>query len=278
MQPPGGSVFPAARSAVYSLQSPRRPRLTPRPLGSNPKATDTMICALCLSDKPLANSHVIPETVYRPTYDAKHRAEEMSTKSRRFIQKGYREKLLCLECEGRLSKYEKYFADTWFGKNGLPEYVQGEGVVLKALDYRPFKLFHLSILWRGSVSRLRQFADVSLGKHEEIIRTAIINDDPGPELRYPFFAAVLVEEPSGKVRDELIVSPIAKRLRAHRVYFFTFAGCCWFYVVSGHPIEPHLRPFILRSSGQLRLRRWHWLDHKPYVQVVQAYFNSAGAR
>lgn len=48
---------------------------------------------------------------------------------------------------------------------------EGKLVHLTGLEYSPFKLFALSVLWRAGVSSLKDFEQVSLGPHE-IKRTA----------------------------------------------------------------------------------------------------------
>jgi hypothetical protein len=70
-----------------------------------------MICKLCHSEAELQNSHVISEFQYKPLYDAKHRFHVISInpeQKERFEQKGFREKLLCLPCETKLSRWEAY--------------------------------------------------------------------------------------------------------------------------------------------------------------------------
>ncbi len=54
-----------------------------------------MSCRLCKNDKPLQNSHVIPEFLYGPSYDAKHRigVVRVGLPGRRLRQKGIREPL-----------------------------------------------------------------------------------------------------------------------------------------------------------------------------------------
>jgi len=61
-----------------------------------------MVCPLCQKEKPLVQSHVIPEFLYRPLYDEKHRAIEakLVPKGFNYLQKAYREPLPCSECEG----------------------------------------------------------------------------------------------------------------------------------------------------------------------------------
>lgn len=60
-----------------------------------------------------------------------------------------------------------------------PGLVAGKILLLTNLPYRPLKLFRLSLLWRMSVSSLREFALVKLGPHEERIRQMLLQDDPG---------------------------------------------------------------------------------------------------
>jgi len=70
-----------------------------------------MSCALCQSESPLQNSHIIPEFFYKQLYDNIHRfhiVSNQSSKPERFGQKGFREKLLCSSCEQKIARWEKY--------------------------------------------------------------------------------------------------------------------------------------------------------------------------
>ena len=61
-----------------------------------------MKCRLCLKEKPIQNSHIIPEFLYKPLYDNLHRFKSLSTLPEikiEYKQKGIREKLLCRDCE-----------------------------------------------------------------------------------------------------------------------------------------------------------------------------------
>src|SRR5439155_837633 len=75
---------------------------------------------------------------------------------------------------------------------GLPKVPRFEQGAITGLDYRPFKLCLLSILWRASIAKQALFSHVQLGsKHERTIRQMLIEDDPGPEDLYPIAADVL---------------------------------------------------------------------------------------
>ena len=73
-------------------------------------------CGLCREPSVLQKSHVLPEWGYGPLYDDKHRMIALrsggsQSASADYMQKGIRERLLCEQCETRLSRYEKYARD-----------------------------------------------------------------------------------------------------------------------------------------------------------------------
>jgi len=97
------------------------------------------ICRLCLHESELRNSHIIPEFVYKPIYDEKHRfdviarAKEIRNDEK---QKGLREHLLCQSCETKLSQHERYVS--LFLDSGLDvmQKKYGDYVKLEGVDYK----------------------------------------------------------------------------------------------------------------------------------------------
>ena len=115
-----------------------------------------MSCALCKSNAPLQNSHIIPEFFYTQVYDAIHRFQVIPTdlsKSEKFEQKGVREKLLCKLCEQKIGRWEKYTKETFGDGIGIKIEQTRKTLKLSNLDYRKFRLFLLSLLWRMGVSK-----------------------------------------------------------------------------------------------------------------------------
>lgn len=189
-------------------------------------------------------------------YDSKHRANELTIEpfENKFIQKGYRENLLCEDCEGVINKYETYFAKTWYQQKKLPDKIENNHTILSGLDYLNFKLFHLSIMWRASISTRDEFKNVDLiPRHQERLRKMVLNNDPGREDRYSFFAIVLTDK-DNQVVHEAIMEPVNSKYAGHRIYVFIFAGCCWYYFVSNHSMAEHLR-YCFSKSGNLFLVR-----------------------
>ena len=101
------------------------------------------------------------------------------------MHKGFYEKLFCRECEDVLKKYEDY------GKHILYDNIKPNIRRLKSAintddyDYKLFKLFILSLLWRSSVATLSMFNSIRLGKYEEYLRKVLIDEIEIPVNDFP---------------------------------------------------------------------------------------------
>jgi hypothetical protein len=174
----------------------------------------------------------------------------------RYIQKGFREKLLCADCEGLLAnRYEAYFAKLWYIQKPLPPSTNLARIELGGIDYSLFKLFHLSILWRASVSSLGPFARVQLGPHSERIRTMLLNEDPGLPSEYQILGAIVLFPGTREVLEGVISSPTAHRYQGRRIYTFLFGGCVWNYVEGSRPIQSLAQAALSPTGTMIMLVR-----------------------
>ena len=146
------------------------------------------ICRLCRKLATLRHSHILPEFFYSSVYDDLHRTMLVSSSEKeKLIQKGVREYLLCQECETKLSRYEGYAIKVIQNIQNFEHDSNGSFIFSNDIDYKPLKLFQLSILWRGSVSTNQMFANVNLGKHEERVRMMLAQENPGKAADYGCF-------------------------------------------------------------------------------------------
>lgn len=235
-------------------------------------------CRLCLREDHLRRSHIVPEWCYKPAYDDKHRARVKSTllskRQRpkwevRWLQKGWRERLLCDNCEQLIGRWEERFARFWRGWTGCDEWCEpkiakerGDSCLIKNLEYEWFKLFHLSVLWRGSVSQREEFASISLGPYEEKVRRMLLSSDPSPVESFPLFGTLLLGEDGSLRRTRgLMMSPERQRYFGAQLYFWIYGGCEWLYAVTddvgrlGEPLAAVMRALAARP-GKSELRLW----------------------
>lgn len=220
-------------------------------------------CKLCLNPAKLCQSHIIPEFCYKLIYDNKHRAVVVNPKNpsdQGYAQKGVRSKLLCVDCECLINDcYEKPFKAYWYDEDALAPFRAGEDAgCLVNIDYSSFKLFHLSVLFRASVSDHPNYHEVDLDPHEDNIRQMVLNQDPGEEWRYPIMCSI-VEGAKGDVWDKLVGIARRIKLTGHWGYYFTFAGAQWTYIVSSHPLK-QFENIRLTQQGCLPVAKLPWKE------------------
>lgn len=229
------------------------------------------ICKLCLNPAKLCKSHIIPEFWYTAIYDEKHRVVVVNPKDisdQGYAQKGVRSKLLCRDCESLLNiRYEKPFKAYWYDGDVLAPFHAGQDEkVLTGINYSSFKLFHLSVLFRASVSDHPNYREVDLGPHEDVIRQMLLDQDPGEEWQY-LIACSVVEGANGEVWDQLVGLARRMKLDGQWLYHFTFAGCQWLYLVSSHPSKA-LEGLTLTQQGRLPVAKLPWkeIEHPDHAR------------
>jgi hypothetical protein len=230
------------------------------------------ICKLCLKEDFLCESHIIPEYFFKGMYDEKHRALELGTGpyEESYIRKGFYDRLLCVSCEAYLnSEFETYAIGVW--QNQFPGEDHGIGYQLLGLDYMRFKLFHLSVLWRASVSKRDIFRNVNLGPHEEIIRKMILEKDPGRDDQYTFFGNFQTLE--GNSLAYTAEPGPARTEDGHSIYVFDFGSCVWRYFVSSHPLGK-VKDYCFNSKGRLLLPKTDIKNDRRLLRIIKAARNS----
>jgi hypothetical protein len=220
-------------------------------------------CALCGESATLRNSHIFPEFLYRELYGDKRQMFGIHGRGRdgyRPLQKGLRDRLLCDACEQHLNDhFEKPFL-RWYEAQSLPENWREEERRLVPVAYGPFKLFHLSILFRAGVSSLATFREVRLGaRHEGRLRHMLLHRDAGRPDEYGIRGSIIIDTES-RQPFPLITRPQKVRLHAHTFYGMAYANVDWWIRVSSHR-EFGTDPDLLTDGGMMPLvaKDWHRL-------------------
>ncbi len=209
-----------------------------------------MRCQLCHQESALRNSHIIPEFQYKPLYDNKHRFYVISTdpnQKQKFEQKGFREELLCDTCEGVFSRWEGYakkviFDDTVYLVERTDHYMR-----LGGIDYLPFKLYLMSLIWRMGISTLEIFSAVKLGPHQERLRLMLLAGDPGPPDLYPTVLTGLLLE--GEYQPDWILPPDKLKMDGHHTYRTVISGILFTFFITSRPFEFDMSQAAINTEG-----------------------------
>ncbi len=183
------------------------------------------LCKLCGQRAELCESHIVPEFLYTPLYDGKHRTIRASGDfiEKKVIQKGLRERLLCPECEGRIGEIERRVSAGWELPSPLPE----PSYAIRICGYGDLKLFLLSVVWRASISTLPEFEDVSLGRFEDEIRRRVGAQTPGPSTEFPVNGRLLRSPVDQSLCGWVITSPVVTHHGPFDGWLFIFGGLAW---------------------------------------------------
>jgi len=182
------------------------------------------ICKLCSQNKKLCKSHIIPEWCYANCYDENHsfiqfNGNKDAYNSTKF--KGIYDKLLCKSCEVIIQQYEDY------GKCLIDQtkvQITDNGFVKKNYNYKKFKLFILSILWRASISSRPEYKQVHLGKYEKQIKDLLLSNSITEESYFPVLLSYVFN--GEKPAKGVFVEPSRRKMKNNQktLYLFLIDG------------------------------------------------------
>jgi len=143
-----------------------------------------MICRLCLQQKKLVKAHIIPKWVFKNLYPSPKNIDGrlimVDTKTPYSKRKPigiYDNSILCKECDREIGKYDDYakkiFLDTQLKNHAS---LKEAYLIQNIKDIPKIKLFFVSLLWRASVSGLKEFKKINLGNYENKFRKILFNN------------------------------------------------------------------------------------------------------
>lgn len=234
------------------------------------------ICKLCLKDKQLiSTSHIIPDFMYQDLYDDKHKLHVFNLHE--IIQgKGHIKKpstgeyeggILCESCDNKLlgGIYEDYVSkvmhadkiseDLRVSVTHCKDQYGVEFSKCNNLDYKKYKIFLLSILWRAHISSRPSFKEINLGPHADMLRKMIYEGDPGRPEDYAIFIKTFINDPNASTDVIMIPQFKQKKTDGHRVFEFLIGGFIYrFYVNSkSHKIPDYVLQATIKPNNEMKI-------------------------
>ncbi len=211
-------------------------------------------CRLCGLEKRLVDAHIIPDFMYHELYDENHWLYKVvlgnPIEHSKIPTGEYDPNILCEDCDvGRIGQFEDYAAKVYTTGAGIEStniHCKDINVTIthtKNIDYKKFKLFLLSILWRSSITKRELFSEVKLGPYEASIRDMIYYEDPKEPTDFP--CLILLIRSDVQWASELIKPPTRSIDRFHTRYHFLIGGVSYIYYV-GEKID--LPEFIISGA------------------------------
>jgi hypothetical protein len=225
------------------------------------------LCKFCGEQKLLIKAHIIPEWMYEPLYDEKHKIFSFSSsgnpkKIKRPSSGEYEKNLLCSICDNKMGAFEQYGSLIFKGGGNKPISIKtenGDRVAIhhiSGLNYKLFKLFLLSLLWKASISSRETYKNLKISSdEEERIKEMISSEDPGGKDSFPvsIFALHSLQD---KTLQQLILAPYSNA----GLHIFYIAGYLFVFADSVDKIANET--FCLSTDGTISI---------PAFTPVEAY-------
>ncbi len=245
------------------------------------------VCSLCQQSAELSESHIITDYFIRSLQEdvpmgrtgKTHPASTVVStvegiaggqKQRGLweTQLGMVQPLLCRSCEARFNQYETYFRNTFYesknkrlkkrdiGHRTTATAVPLAGEVTETreikADFKKFRLFVLSLLWRADVVKGKFFDEVSLGPiHRERLRKILHDEVPATAEAYPI-VTVNLGSIDGATTN-CIQKPRCLREGGLRFYAMTLGGFLFLIYVNseGHPLPSQVLNVSQQQTGTM---------------------------
>jgi len=223
-------------------------------------------CSLCLENKPLSDSHIIPRSFFHKIKNGIPQLIKLNTDpkiSPALDNANWNEPLLCADCEHFLNvTYEN--SQLSFFRNYKSVSKSHAKLTYHNLNFKKFYIMWLSIIWRASISRLPEFSKVDLGADiNELIRYVILSENITPHgadiTDHIKIGLTRIKPLAGmdeQVVRKMLTSPILEESPSGFNFYFMVEGFLVFYIFS--PIYQHLPPPYfgeIKKSRFLRIPR-----------------------
>jgi hypothetical protein len=212
-----------------------------------------MFCRFCEKDKTLIKAHIIAQCLHEPILDPSGPMMIISKDPNSYPKKTptgeYDTEILCAECDGKFSPWERYTANLLITSGAYERYKEAKAnedfYTIEKYDYSSLKLCLLSILWKMSVST-SLFKDVRLGPFEAKIRQMLQDRNPGLGHEFPIYLVRLIDA-IGSVSMGTLRGTHYER----NVYYLGLPGYVAIIKVDKRPTPMPLGPRVLAPGKPL---------------------------
>jgi hypothetical protein len=248
---------------------------------------DKSTCQLCRELKELKRSHILPDALFRSIKRQNSGKlisfDDSKDTSVKYSSESWWEYLLCSDCEGIISGYEKFGLEML---RRMPQNMvqsRSRGLTIQNVDYPKFKLFATSLIWRAAVSDHDAFTKVVLPDSlAEEARSSLIFGKPLNSFKLGCKIARLFDETleseggfSNTDIKQLIISPIPRIRTRYVSFIFVIEGYLLEFFVPAIPFNESTRKGFLKNAKVLYIPNKNIFEIEELVNIMVSGYRKA---
>lgn len=209
----------------------------------------TQVCRRCGNEKTI-KAHIIPRAFAHQAKGSEKRLSAIDDEGgERFTQSGYWDRnILCASCDGKLGVFDRYYVEFCRSLRGVIS-LPGGPRVFKNVDALMIAKFANSVVWRASISKRNECAEIDLQSIENEVADAIFDEKAKPKL-----PVVLVRYVSEKADlFSFYANPYAQDLHKSKVVTFFVGGIRLQVHVGGDPFSEPFTSYAISESSELQM-------------------------
>jgi hypothetical protein len=201
----------------------------------------------------LVEAHIVPKGFSRFMRGNAHNMRiSLNSAAKARQQLGaYDAGILCGSCDNLLGSFDNYALQICKAFKSGHKVISGDVFELANVDGDKFAKFVLAVLWRGSISSLPDYADVSLGQYEKMARDVLFGVQPLSCFKE---FEVLMQRYTSKHFDteRFYSTPVRAPFGDLDAYGFSLAGFRVTAKLDPRPLPAAWGSFTINSNNALR--------------------------
>ena len=145
-------------------------------------------------------------------------------------------------------------------------------IIANNIDYNLFKLHHLSVLWRISISSLKIFNNINLPEIEIELKDMLIKQNPKNYNDYGCTLTLVVHE--NKLLTDLIATPEILKKDSNKYLRLIFGGFLWIFSLQKNE-NSFCNEYFLSETGTMKMK----IREASSLKMLKSYaddFSKAG--
>jgi len=190
------------------------------------KQAKSSICKFCGKEKKLIGAHIIPRKFYL-NYESEHyqSIDPFEGKSKTQQAGAIDKNILCHKCDGNIiGEFDKEGYRVLLEE--VPKHLVYRDIYQKIyhlrstdFDYCKLRKFFISVLWRASISQLKEFQSINLGPYENKALDILKGDREHKTL----FKILIFKDPPNDDTNYMLTI-IQKKIGSYFIYNIVMAG------------------------------------------------------